>query len=156
MPSHQQHMDQQHSHTQTTPILRKSHEDITGCKAGGHMSPTLFNIVVDAVVCGYENQARIDNKTILKFYADDAVIAAVDHTVAQYTSDVLSTNFKKFGLHVNITKTESMTVLGTKPVHRISEYAYTRKITKIGLTNEEKKKAKQIAHTVDWRYRLVH
>jgi hypothetical protein len=35
-----------------------------------------------------------------------------------------------------------MTVLGTKPVHRISEYAYTRKITKVRLTNEEKKKIK--------------
>jgi hypothetical protein len=45
---------------------------------------------------GYENQARIDNKTILQLYADDAVIAALDHTVAQYTLDVLSTNFKRF------------------------------------------------------------
>jgi hypothetical protein len=99
---------------------------------------------------------HIEDKTILQFFADDAVIAAVDHTVAQYTLDVLATNFKKFALHVNVTKTESITVLGTKPVHRISEYAYTRQITKIGLTNEEKKKSRQIAPTVDWRYRLVH
>jgi hypothetical protein len=35
-----------------------------------------------------------------------------------------------------------MTVLGTKPVHRISDFAYTRRITKIGLTKEEKKKIK--------------
>jgi ketosteroid isomerase-like protein len=38
--------------------------------------------MLDAVVRGYENQARIDDKTILQFYADDAVIVAVDHTVA--------------------------------------------------------------------------
>jgi hypothetical protein len=66
MPNHQQHMDQQNSHTQTTPILRKSHLDIIGCKAGGHNTPTLF--MVDAVVVqGYENQAhrRQNNPTIL-------------------------------------------------------------------------------------------
>jgi hypothetical protein len=127
-----------------------------GVRQGDIMSPTLFNIMVDAVVREYENQARIDDKTILQFYADDAVIAAVDNTIAQYTLDVLTTNFKKFGLHVNVNKTESMTVLGTKPIHRISEYAYTRKITRVGLTNEEKKKSRQIAHIVDWRFRQVH
>jgi retron-type reverse transcriptase len=126
-----------------------------GVRQGDIMSPTLFNIMVDAVVREYENQAQIDDKTILQFYADDAVIAAVDHTVAQYTLDVLTTNFKKFGLHVNVNKTESMTILGTKPIHRISEYAYTRKITRVGLTNEEKK-SRQTAHIVDWRFRQVH
>jgi hypothetical protein len=36
-----------------------------GVKPGDIMSPTLFNIIVDGVVRGYENQAQIDGKTFL-------------------------------------------------------------------------------------------
>jgi Reverse transcriptase (RNA-dependent DNA polymerase) len=102
----------------------KAMQTSRGVRQGYIMSPTSFKIMVDVVIRYHEKQARLDKKTILQFYADDALIATVDHTVAQYTLQVSTTNFQRFGLQVNVSKTESMTFVGTKPLHCISNYAY--------------------------------
>jgi hypothetical protein len=84
----------------------------------------------------------MDNTKIIQFYADYGFIASPDHTVTQHTLNALLHNFSQFGLCINMTKTESMTMLGNKPTHRISDTAYTRMITKIGPTCDDKIKAR--------------
>jgi hypothetical protein len=42
------------------------------------MSPTLFNIMIDAVMRDFKARARINSKTMIQFYADDGFISAVD------------------------------------------------------------------------------
>jgi hypothetical protein len=60
------------------------------------MSPTLFNIMIDAVIRDYKTRARIENKTRVQFYADDGFIGSLDYAVAHYTLNVLS---QSFGTH---------------------------------------------------------
>jgi Reverse transcriptase (RNA-dependent DNA polymerase) len=110
-----------------------------GVRQGDIISPTLFHIMLDAVLKNYEINARMDNITKVQFYADDGLIASPDHTITQHTLDALLHSFAKFGLHFNTTKTESMVMIGSKPAHRISDTAYNRMITKTGLTSREKK-----------------
>jgi hypothetical protein len=73
----------------------------------------------------YSNTARMDNTTIIQFYADDGFIASPDHTITQHTLNVLLHNFSQFGLCINTTKTESMTMLDNKPIHWILDTEYT-------------------------------
>jgi Reverse transcriptase (RNA-dependent DNA polymerase) len=74
--------------TNNTLILQQNQyygnamQTLRGVQQGDIMSPTLFNIKVDAVIQQYTHQARLDNKTILQFYANNALIAAVDHNDA--------------------------------------------------------------------------
>jgi Reverse transcriptase (RNA-dependent DNA polymerase) len=110
-----------------------------GVQQGDIMSPTLFNILIDAVIRDYEERARIDDKTTIQFYADSGFIGLVDYTVAQYTLNVLG---QSFGLNINVNKTELMTMVGCQAIHRISGNAYSRMITRQGPTNAEMKKMK--------------
>jgi hypothetical protein len=98
--------------------------------------------MLDAVIQEYDNTARIDNTTMIQFYADNGFIASPDNNVTQHTLHALLHNFSTFGLCINTTKTESMTMLGSKSTHRISDTAYTRMITRIGPACDDKKKYK--------------
>jgi hypothetical protein len=98
--------------------------------------------MLDSVLREYDNTARIENTTIIQFYADDGFIASPDPTITQHTLNALLHNFSTFGLCINTTKTESMTMLGSKLIHRISDTAYTRMITKNGPTCEDRRKKK--------------
>jgi Reverse transcriptase (RNA-dependent DNA polymerase) len=109
-----------------------------GVRQGGKISPTIFNIVVDAVIRECEGQLPSQDHTILQFYADDGLIAAHDPIYAQSVLDLFVHNFQRFGLRINHQKTETMTLLGTKPVHNISHQAYSRMITRTGTTNNKK------------------
>jgi Reverse transcriptase (RNA-dependent DNA polymerase) len=111
-----------------------------GVRQGEIMSPKLFNIMIDAVIRDYEERARIDNKTLIQFYADNGFIGSPDYVVAQYTLNVLGQSFQSFGLNINDEKTESMTMVGCRAVHRISDGAHNRMITRQGPTNAEIKK----------------
>jgi retron-type reverse transcriptase len=117
----------------------KSFKAEQGVRQGDIISPTLFNIMLDAVIREYNNTARIDNTAIIQFYADNGFIASPDHRFIQHTLNALLHNFSSFGLCINTTKTESMTMLGSKLTHRISDTAYTRMITRIGPTCDGKK-----------------
>lgn len=50
-------------------------------------------------------------------------------------------NFKRFGLLMNVEKTEAMIMLGSKPIHKMSDEAYDRKITGVGLSYKEKQQS---------------
>jgi Reverse transcriptase (RNA-dependent DNA polymerase) len=73
--------------------------------------------MIDSVIQHYEETARLEDKTIIQFYADDGFISAVDETVAQYTLNILQQDFKRFGLEINVNKIESMTMVGCQAVH---------------------------------------
>jgi hypothetical protein len=64
----------------------------------------------------------------------------VDYTAAQYTLNVLGQSFQSFGLNINVEKTESMTMVGCRAIHRKSDNAYSSMITRQGSTNAERKR----------------
>jgi hypothetical protein len=103
------------------------------------LDAVLINIMLDAVLREYDNTARIDTMTLTQFYAYDGFIASPDHAITQHTLNALLHNFSQFGLCISMTKTELMTILGSKLIHQISDSAYYQMITKTGPTCEEKK-----------------
>jgi hypothetical protein len=66
----------------------------------------------------------------------------LDSAVAQYTLNVLGYNFSLFGVLINKTKTEFITMTGSKPIHQLTDTSYNCMSTKYGLTNAENKKIK--------------
>jgi Reverse transcriptase (RNA-dependent DNA polymerase) len=108
-------------------------------RQGDIISPKLFNIMMDAAIQDYDNNAHFNNMTIVQFYADNGFIALPDHTITQHTLDALAHSFAKIGLQINTAKTESMTMVGSRPIYCILDSAYNCMITRTGLTCEEKK-----------------
>ena len=82
----------------------------------------------------------LDEDVFIQFYADDGFIGGLDHEKVQKMLDIMEANFKKFGLLMNNIKTESMIMLGSKPVHRISDDAYERMVPGNGKSYDEKAK----------------
>jgi hypothetical protein len=74
-------------------------------------------------------------------YADDGFIGGYNHVAVKHTLDSFVKSFRRFGLNMNGNKTKTMTMLGSKPVHQILDDAYNQRITKIGLTCQEKQQA---------------
>ena len=93
-----------------------------GVTQGGPLSPTIFNLMVDAIVrewvrvlqevhgMGLEDVRRL----MACFYADDGLIVARDPEDLQVAFDVLTGLFDRVGLRTNTTKTEAMVFLPGK------------------------------------------
>lgn len=90
------------------------------CPRGSIKSPTLFNIVVDAVVKYWFSlvseepddavsglQCHVKEHCML-FYADDGMIGSRDPKWLQESFDVLVELFKCMGLWTNVDKTKGM------------------------------------------------
>ena len=82
-----------------------------GVTQGGPLSPTIFNLMVDAVVREWERQlvARglgLDDvrRLFACFYADDGLLAARDPEHLQLAFDLLTDLFDRVGLKTNTTK----------------------------------------------------
>ena len=90
-----------------------------GITQGGPLSPTIFNLMVDAIVrewamvlqaehgMGLEDVRRL----LACFYADDGLIVACDPADLQAAFNVLTGLFDRVGLRTNTTKTEAMVFL---------------------------------------------
>jgi hypothetical protein len=90
-------------------------------QAGDPLFPTLFNIVVDAIIRAWlaSQQNGDDEATegfirnvaarIACFYADDGMIGSRDSDWLQHSIRVLAGLFERVGLRTNTTKTEAMT-----------------------------------------------
>ena len=117
---------------------------------GDPLSPTIFNVVVDAVVrhwlilaveeaetrggCGREGM----HQTYL-FYTDDGMVALSDPRWLQWAFATLVGLFDPVGLKTNVGKTVSMTCRPCPAAENQSEEAYGHKMTGEGLTYLEQK-----------------
>jgi len=104
-----------------------------GVTQGDVVSPSLFNIVVDAVVREWHHQLDAGTlgppKTKAVFYADDGNLHSPDPHHLQVSLDLISTLFRRVGLELNPTKTKAMIMTGGTPYHRISDEAYHFRMT---------------------------
>ena len=95
------------------------------------MSPTIFNLMVDAIIREWERLLIIrriplgEIRTLIAiFYADDGLIAARDPKTLQTAVDLLTGLFDRVGLQTNTTKTEVMVFVPGKIRTFLSESAY--------------------------------
>ena len=80
------------------------------------MSPTIFNLMVDAVIRKWERLLLLKGiplgeirELVAVFYADDGLIAARSPKKLQTAIDLLTGLFDRVGLQTNTKKTEVMT-----------------------------------------------
>ena len=116
---------------------------------GDIISPTIFNIVVDAVVCywlsqvvgeGSENTGlglTATNKLTI-FYADDGLVVAHDHEWLPHAIDVLSGLFEQVGLWMSINKTKCMSYMPGHISDWMSTVAYKHRMEGTGLSHRER------------------
>ena len=86
-----------------------------GVTQGGPVSPTIFNLMVDAIIREWEWLLIIrriplgEIRTLISiFYADDGLIASRNPKTLQTAVDLLTGLFDRVGLQTNTTKTEVM------------------------------------------------
>ena len=99
-----------------------------GVSQGDIISPTLFNIIIDAIL-HFERHRMAwsvgpQRSPDVRFYADDGAIAGTDPAAIQASLDVIIAAFKKMGVYVNRGKTKWMYVAGVQRVNRIQHGAY--------------------------------
>jgi hypothetical protein len=102
-----------------------------GTTQGDIASPTIFNILVDAVVREWYHQLRsegIDDVVRAIFYADDGHIYSSDADALQKAADLIVDIFERVGLKANPTKTKAMICAPNPSVIRISSPAYQRRM----------------------------
>ena len=102
-----------------------------GVRQGDIISPTLFNIIVDAIlryersVINRDRQGLGQNQfTNVRFYADDGAIAGTDAAAVQHSLDSVIEGFARMGIKVNRRKTKWMYVCGEKWVNCIQHGVY--------------------------------
>jgi hypothetical protein len=104
------------------------------------MSPTIFNIVVDAVVRQWlshvcSNAVAMDGldyevgEKYFLFYADDGLVAAMDKDWVQESFDTLINLFERVGLRTN---TQNTKVIMGHISGRQSDYVYELRMTGSG------------------------
>jgi hypothetical protein len=81
-------------------------------------------------------------ETTLVFYGDNRFNGSHSPTVVQQKLDAFTKSFKQFGFRMSIDKSEAITQLDSKPLHWISEEAYTRQITGEGFTHKATQQTK--------------
>ena len=101
------------------------------------VSPTIFNLMVDAVIWEWERQLLLKGFTLNKvcvlvaiFYADDCLIASRDHKTLKTAIGLLTGLFDRVGLETNTKKTEVMVFLPGRVRTSLSEAAYKARMDK--------------------------
>ena len=71
-----------------------------GVKQGDVISPTIFNIMIDAVLrhCYRKLSIILNHDINTQFYADDGVTSGEDYLHVQIMLDIMTEEFKSFGL----------------------------------------------------------
>jgi hypothetical protein len=102
-----------------------------GTTQGDIVSPTIFNIVVDAVVRAWYHTLNLEgiaNDIQAIFYADDGHIYSNDPDALQRAVDLIVDLFQCVGLKTNPTKTKAMICAPHPTTTRICTPAYKRKM----------------------------
>ena len=124
-----------------------------GVTQGDPLSPTIFNVVVDAVVhhwvtvfiVGVEERGERGKEGRHQadlFYTDDDMVASSDPCWLQGAFNTLVGLFDRVGLQINGRKTAGMVCRSYQAAGNMSEAAYGRRITGKGLTYREGLKAR--------------
>ena len=111
-----------------------------GVTQGNPLSPTIFNVVVDAVVCHWVTLAVDESETrgergrkgrhqTALFYADNGMVASSDPCWLQWAFATLVELFDRVGLKKNVRKTVSMTCRPCPAAGIQLEEAYVRLTT---------------------------
>lgn len=127
-----------------------------GVTQGHVISPTIFNVVTNAVVrywlllvCsdGRDSsigfQARVRNKQVL-FYADEGYLASRCTTWLQSSLQVLIGLFSRVGLETNISKTQSMTCFPHSIRGPLSDLVYRKRMSGEGESHWERQRARVV------------
>ena len=109
-----------------------------GVTQGGPLSPTIFNIMVDAVVREWlqntltPEDAKLAIQDVRKlmaaFYADDGLVASRDPVRLQQAFNELTALFERVGLKTNAKKTEVVVFLPGKIRNRLSPEGYAARM----------------------------
>jgi hypothetical protein len=114
-----------------------------GTTQGDIASPTIFNIVVDAVVREWHHQLQsegLDDVVRTIFYADDGHIYSINADALQRATDIIADLFERMGLKTNPTKTKAMICAPNPSITRISSPAYQRRMNdRTAPTHRERK-----------------
>ena len=116
-----------------------------GVRQGDIISPMIFNIVTDAVIresirifCN--NDPVRYNMIESLFHSDDGIIIGENPNEVQKMLNIYTTTFARVGLKMNSEKTKAMIMNGGKIPPPLSISAYTRMMTGIGDTFQQKRK----------------
>jgi hypothetical protein len=102
-----------------------------GTTQGDIISPTIFNIVTDAIVRTWFQQLELEGiADVIRatFYADDGHIYSTNATALQRATDILVDLFTRMGLKTNAMKTKAMICAPPPSTTRISSPAYQRRM----------------------------
>jgi len=121
-----------------------------GCTQGDPLSPTIFNIVEDAVLRFWSHRLQhadagrsVSAQDVSAlYYADDGQVAGFDRDLVQAGFLDMCTLFRRMGLELNPGKTQSM-VCGPRPYWtHISSPAYKRRLSGQGDSHRTRKRRK--------------
>ena len=128
-------------------------EATRGCTQGCLFSPTLFNVMEDAIVRYWLTLVVDDNgqsaahgmganvaERLALYYADDGLIGSRDNQWLQMALDVLVALFRRCGLRTNTDKTKVMTCLPGHIRGSLSDPAYRRRLDGHGDSYRQRKR----------------
>ena len=120
-----------------------------GVKQGDLLSPTIFNMVVDTVLCHWVTMVTEMEETsnpitwgfgrdiqnlVAYLYADNRLLVSTRSHWLHRAFDVLTEMFDPVGLHINARKTVSMALQPCYTIGGHSTEAYSLRMTGEGLT----------------------
>ena len=113
-------------------------------RQGDIVSPTIFNIVIDAIVrdCFAKLEEAGDDITLIQFYADDGLICGEDYDMVQRMMSLITQSFVSFGLKMNVLKTEAMIMKAGQKRMKMSDESYARRILRVGLSHTEQQRSR--------------
>jgi Reverse transcriptase (RNA-dependent DNA polymerase) len=117
----------------------------SGNTQGSLLSPTIFNIQIDAVVRHWLHLITQDDNVVqygmgnLAFYADDGLLGATNAEWLGSSFNILVDLFTRIGLHTNYSKTVLMACHPKLPHTNTSNTAYHQRLTGTGPTYNERK-----------------
>ena len=122
---------------------------VRGVTQGDPMSPTIFNVMVDAVIRHWvtgvleESEARGElgqegGHQAALFYADNGMVASSDPVWMQGAFNALVVLFDRVGLQTNVRKTVGMVCHPCQAAGNLTTAAYMRRITGDGQSYRER------------------